>query len=202
MPPLTHFQSRSNDQVNPVAPPTGRDAEPRSGRGAGAPGSGLLQLSLCPEHRLPGGTVSLSFSAQDSPGCHFYFQCGSDGRNYQNECLFRCAQEKCPTKTRGVFIRRGMCEDQGDQWPSAFQPLDRNQIYIYISLWLNNIWYLIHKRDIGIFSNAVFLLFCWRLGLDLIPIGKLAWSRRTVWTYILAFIRTNNMISTWSLQTS
>ena len=62
-----------------------------------------------------GLSFSLSLSVQDSPGCHFYFQCGSDGRNYQNECLFRCAQEKCPTKTRGVTVKRGMCEDQGDQ---------------------------------------------------------------------------------------
>ena len=42
------------------------------------------------------------------------FQCGSDGRTYQNKCLFDCAQEKCPAKTRGVTVQRGMCAG-GDQ---------------------------------------------------------------------------------------
>eukprot|EP00090_Calanus_glacialis_P036467 TRINITY_DN6230_c0_g1_i2.p1 TRINITY_DN6230_c0_g1~~TRINITY_DN6230_c0_g1_i2.p1 ORF type:complete len:102 (-),score=26.59 TRINITY_DN6230_c0_g1_i2:540-845(-) len=40
------------------------------------------------------------------------FECGSDGRTYQNDCLFKCAQEKCPDKTRSVVItRKGQCED-------------------------------------------------------------------------------------------
>ena len=40
------------------------------------------------------------------------FQCGSDGRNYQNDCLFKCAQEKCADKTRDVVItRKGQCEE-------------------------------------------------------------------------------------------
>jgi len=40
------------------------------------------------------------------------YQCGSDGVSYQNECLFKCAQEKCPTRTRNVVItRKGPCGD-------------------------------------------------------------------------------------------
>ena len=40
------------------------------------------------------------------------FQCGSDGRSYMNECLFKCAQEKCGERTRGVVItRRGRCDE-------------------------------------------------------------------------------------------
>ena len=39
-------------------------------------------------------------------------QCGSDGRSYQNQCMFQCAQEKCPDKARNVIItRRGRCDE-------------------------------------------------------------------------------------------
>jgi len=40
------------------------------------------------------------------------YECGSDGRTYQNDCLFKCAQEKCPDQTRSVVItKKGRCED-------------------------------------------------------------------------------------------
>jgi len=53
------------------------------------------------------------------PGCfacrcprNLDYQCGSDGRSYQNQCMFQCAQEKCPDKARNVIItRRGRCDE-------------------------------------------------------------------------------------------
>merc|ERR1739848_252208 len=38
------------------------------------------------------------------------YQCGTDGRSYVNQCLFKCAQERCPSQTEGVRIARsGNC---------------------------------------------------------------------------------------------
>ena len=50
------------------------------------------------------------------PNIQYTFQCGSDGRTYQNDCLFKCALEKCPDKTRSVVItRKGQCEDTDEK---------------------------------------------------------------------------------------
>eukprot|EP00092_Neocalanus_flemingeri_P024482 GFUD01026550.1.p1 GENE.GFUD01026550.1~~GFUD01026550.1.p1 ORF type:complete len:106 (-),score=28.93 GFUD01026550.1:104-421(-) len=72
----------------------------------------LLQFesALCQEDQL-------------DPSCFFCkcprnldFECGSDGRTYQNDCMFKCAQEKCPEKTRRVVItRKGQCSDQEEK---------------------------------------------------------------------------------------
>jgi len=41
------------------------------------------------------------------------FECGSDGRTYQNDCLYQCALEKCPEMTKDVIItRKGKCEER------------------------------------------------------------------------------------------
>ena len=43
-------------------------------------------------------------------------QCGSDGRTYQNDCLYHCALEKCPDMTKDVIItRKGKCEEKKEK---------------------------------------------------------------------------------------
>lgn len=39
-------------------------------------------------------------------------ECGSDNRTYLNHCMFKCAQSRCPSLTRGVTVAsKGRCDE-------------------------------------------------------------------------------------------
>lgn len=54
--------------------------------------------------------------------------CGSDGRTYQNNCLFECAKTKCPEDTRDVNIaKEGSCEQAHVSPSERIQPAELSQ---------------------------------------------------------------------------